>query len=171
MQEAVVLNVRANTTHGIRIHPSISNVPFQRNTLTQQRPSSRTYTRAAIVTNDTSASTSFTETAPTTDSSSNLITTNCAPLFNGTRNDFSNDFQHHLTTADDKSPHNDASKANGISNEPLGTRPIRRELQITRSSLRPPKLLLLPATKRPTQLFFSTKDPNAATCVKVSLTN
>ena len=106
--------------HGIRIRPSISNVPFQRNTPTQQRPPFRTYTHAAIVTNDASAATYFTETAPTTDSSPNLITTNCAPLFNGTLNDLSNDLQHHLTIADDKSPHNDASKANGINNEPLG---------------------------------------------------
>ena len=85
----------------------------------QQRPPSRNNTHAAIATNDASVSTYFTETAPTADSSSNLITTNCAPLFNGTLNDLSNDFQHHLTIANDKSPHNDASKDNGISNEPL----------------------------------------------------
>eukprot|EP00794_Sanderia_malayensis_P001767 gene1767-biopygen1613 len=71
--------------HGIRIHST--NTTFQRNAQTQNQPPSRANTHAAIITNESSTASSAPENVSTANSTSQPITTNCAPLLNIDIND------------------------------------------------------------------------------------
>ena len=66
--------------HGIRIHSNVSNPIPQRNITTSTQPPSRTQTNANTTKHAISTAVSVTETGLPTDSTSHLITTNCAPV-------------------------------------------------------------------------------------------
>ena len=77
--------------HGIRIYANVSTTSSPRNTPTTRQPPSSTNTHAAIITNDTFTATPVTATVPTADPSSQLITSNCAPVYHFKPVDMLND--------------------------------------------------------------------------------